>query len=73
MQENAGNDPLSQIVQAGGGGWQKPEPEQPPAQIDGPSSLVGNSNWASRQQEQIGPLVHPPLAEHAFLWHNLID
>lgn len=62
-QENAGNDPLSQIVHGGAGGWQKPEPEQaPPQQIEGPSSLVGNSNWASR--EYTGPLEQPPLADN---------
>lgn len=39
-------------MQGGQGGWQKPEPEQPPpVQTERPSSLVGNSNWASRQQQ----------------------
>lgn len=63
LQENAGNDPLSQIVQGGGGGWQKPEPEQAsPPQSERPSSLVGNSNWASRQQEQAASVSQQPLA-----------
>ena len=63
LQENAGNDPLSQIVHGGQGGWQKPEPEQPPpVQTERPSSLVGNSNWASRQQQdQVQSVSQQPL------------
>ena len=62
LQENAGNDPLSQIVHGGQGGWQKPEPEQPPpAHPERPSSLVGNSNWASRQQEASSVDQQQPL------------
>ncbi|KAL0023373.1 hypothetical protein WJX77_012324 [Trebouxia sp. C0004] len=73
--ENAGNDPLSQIVHGGGGGWQKPEPEQaPPPQNERPSSLVGNSNWASRQQEQAASLSQQPLAvESAYLGYGARD
>lgn len=71
-QENAGNDPLSQIVHGGGGGWQKPEPEQAPQpQNERPSSLVGNSNWASRQQEQAASVSQQPLAaESAYLGYG---
>lgn len=74
-QENAGNDPLSQIVHGGGGGWQKPEPEQaPPPQSEHPSSLVGNSNWASRQQEQAASVSQQPLAaESAYLGYGARD
>ena len=50
-------------MQGGGGGWQKPEPEQAsPPQNERPSSLVGNSNWASRQQEQAASVSQQPLA-----------
>lgn len=74
-QENAGNDPLSQIVHGGGGGWQKPEPEQAPQpQNERPSSLVGNSNWASRQQEQAASVSQQPLAaESAYLGYGARD
>ena len=50
-------------MQGGQGGWQKPEPEQPPpVQTERPSSLVGNSNWASRQQQdQPSSLGQQPL------------
>ncbi len=74
-QENAGNDPLSQIVHGGGGGWQKPEPEPAPQpQNERPSSLVGNSNWASRQQEQAASVSQQPLAaESAYLGYGARD
>ena len=62
IQENAGNDVLSQIVHGGGGGWQKPEPEQAsPPPSDRQSSLVGNSNWASRQQDAGSGFGQQPL------------
>ena len=58
LQENAGNDPTTQIVPSKSGvGWQKPEPEQAP-ETERAASLVASSNWASPQVQQ--QLAGPP-------------
>ena len=58
LQENAGNDPTTQIVPSKSGvGWQKPEPEQA-TETERAASLVASSNWASPQVQQ--QLAGPP-------------
>ena len=54
LQENAGNDPNTQIVPAGSGsGWQKVE-ESPPAPADPKTALTAGSTWASTQSKDSG-------------------
>jgi hypothetical protein len=48
LQENAGNDPSTQIVPSGGGGsWQKPEEQQVSQSQQQTSALTAGSNWAT--------------------------
>lgn len=60
-QENAGNDPATQLVPAGGaGGWQKPAEEEDSAQAPANtfeaagSALTAGSNWGSAPAKQGG-------------------
>ena len=54
MQENAGNDPNTQIVPSGTGtSWQKVE-EAPPAPADPKTALTAGSTWASTQSRESG-------------------
>ena len=54
MQENAGNDPNTQIVPSGSGtSWQKVE-EAPPAPADPKTALTAGSTWASTQSKESG-------------------
>ncbi len=59
FQENAGNDPATQLVPAGGpGGWQKPSGEEESAQASvnsfetAGSALTAGSNWGSTPAKQ---------------------
>ena len=53
-QENAGNDPNTQIVPSGSGtSWQKVE-EAPPAPADPKTALTAGSTWASTQSKESG-------------------
>ena len=55
MQENAGNDPNTQIVPSGGGTkWQKVEEPQPAPADPRQSSLTAGSTWASTQGRDSG-------------------
>ena len=54
LQENAGNDPNTQIVPSGSGtSWQKVE-EASPAPADPKTALTAGSTWASTQSKDSG-------------------
>jgi hypothetical protein len=54
LQENAGNDPNTQIVPSGSGSsWQRVE-ESAPAPADPKTALTAGSTWASTQSKDSG-------------------
>ena len=61
LQENAGNDPNTQLVPSGGtGGWQKPDSKEDAVDETAPI-LAAGSSWASGPQTSSGvPSWQPP-------------
>ena len=60
LQENAGNDPNTQLVPSGGaGGWQKPDSVKEEAEEQAPIITAGSS-WASAPSSSGVPSWQPP-------------
>lgn len=60
LQENAGNDPNTQLVPSGGGGgWQKPENAKEEVEEQAPIITAGSS-WASAPSSSGVPSWQPP-------------
>ena len=64
MQENAGNDPSTQIVPTGsGGGWTKPEPPAPASVPDaGEVPVAPAAKWGSAAARSAAAPWQPPDA-----------
>lgn len=60
LQENAGNDPNTQLVPSGGGGgWQKPESVKEEGEEQAPI-ITAASSWASAPSSSGVPSWQPP-------------